>query len=162
MPMRTLPILAFAALLVGCGGGGGDTSFIEGTAGSVSVSFAGGTDYNGGTAALASYTTLNGSAANKVIAIYASNNDRGVEASLVATSAKTGATVDLANANNGSTVVYSDTVGKWSSSSGTITVTARTSASVQITLTNVVLTNVSSTNAKGTVTLNGTMSFTAT
>ena len=38
---------------------------------------------------------------------------------------------------------------------------AHTTASVQITLANVVLTNVSSTKAAGTVTLSGTMTFTA-
>ncbi len=162
--MRTAPLLALAALLVGCGGAGGDTSFIEGTTGAVNVTFTPGDGYNGASTAatpLTSYTSLDGSAASKVITITATNSDRGVEASLVASSAKAGATVDLSNSANGSAIIYSDSVGKWSSTSGTITVTARTTASVQITLANVVLTNLSGTNAAGTVTLNGTMTFNA-
>lgn len=161
--MRTVFLLALAILTVGCGGGGGDTSFIDGNRGSVSIGFAGGADYNGlgGNTPLTAYTTLDGSAARRIVTINATNNNRSVEASLVASNVKEGTVVDLAETANASTVAYRDTVGRWASSSGTLEVTARTNAGVQLTLTNVVLTNVSGTGAAGTVTLNGTLSFVA-
>lgn len=162
--MRTLSVLAFAALLVGCGGSG-DTSFIVGSAGTINLALTAGTNYNGRTDAFASYTSLDGSAAKGVITFYVSNNDRAVQLSYVASSAKTGDSIDLSSASNQSSFVYTDTVNslknQWTATSGTVTVTSRTTAAVQVTLTNVVLTNVSGTSAAGTVTINGTMSFTA-
>ena len=167
--MRRIWPLALTLLLAGCGGGGtGDSSFFEATSGSTAITFAGGTGYNGSTQTFAASTPngLTGSATGRVVTVEATVNDRGLEIALVAPSAKTGTVVDLAG-TTGSSLQYTDSValGKYRAISGTITVTTRTTNSVTLTLTNVVVTTenpITTSGGQGTATLNGTVSIAGT
>ncbi len=160
--MRRFMPLALPLLLLGCGGsGGGDLSFFQGTVGSANVQFTAGTDYNGSSAALTTLTAVDGSASSKTITLTATDNNRAVEVALIAKRTITGTTVDLAG-NSGSSVLYSDPTARWSSTTGTVTVQSSTTSSITLLLTDVVLTPPSGgTAGKGSVTLNGTLSFTA-
>lgn len=159
---RAWPLVALLPLLAGCGGSGGDRSFFTVTTGSVAITFAAGTGYNGNVTTLSALTGISGSATGDVITVEATANDRAVEIALVAPSAKTGAAVDLSG-SSGSGLEYTDSTarGKYHSTSGTVTVTSRTTNSIVLTLTNVVVTseNTSTTSGgQGSATLNGTVS----
>lgn len=164
-----------AILLIGCGGNGsGDRSFIDGTVGTASIQFAGsaatnGDAYNGNATALttAALTGVDGSASVSVITITATANDRAVEAVVVARNVRQGQVISVseggADSLRGSEVVYTDTTGRrYQAISGTLTVQSRSASGVTLRLTNVVCEpNASTGDAKGLVTLNGTLSFNA-
>ena len=158
--MRGAWPLALSLLLLGCGGGGsrGDTSFFEGRNGSIAVAFSEASGFNGNTTALNGFTSFDGSAASKVVTLNATNVNRGVEVVMVSSGLKSGTTVDLADTGGSSSVVYQDAVGRWTATSGTLTLETRTPSSAQVVLKDVVVAN-SSGGAKGTVKLNGTMTI---
>ena len=156
MPRAWSFLLLF--LLVGCGGGGGDTAFIEGRNGSVALNFSEATEFNGNAGALNGYTTLDGSATRKIVTVNATNVNRGVEAVLVKGGLKEGDSVDLAGLAGPSAVAYSETNGRWIATSGTLTLQSRTTTSASLLLTDVVVTG-NSGGATGTVKINGTMTF---
>lgn len=155
---KAWPFIA-ALVLAGCGGGGGGSSFLEGNSGTIAATFTNASGFNGSTATLNSYTTLDGSVNGNSISITVENGARSLETSFLAPSLGAGTTVDLSG-STGSLVVYSDTNGSWTATSGTVQILTHTSTTVVLQFTNVVLTN-SSSGATGSVTLSGTVSFVA-
>ena len=158
--MRAAWPLLLPVLLIGCGGGGsqGDTSFFEGRNGSVAVTFSEASGFNGNTTPLNGYTSFDGSAASKIVTVNATNVNRGVEVVMIASGLKSGKSVDLSGADGSSSVVYQDAVGRWTATSGTLTLDTRTPTSAQITLKDVVVENTSG-GATGTAKLNGTLTL---
>jgi hypothetical protein len=156
--MNKAAILGLAFLLAGCGGSG-TSSLLEGSSGTVGLSFANATNFNGSTADLTSYSALSGSANGNSITISIANGPRSIQTFFFADSVSPGTTVDLSSAT-GSSVVYSDAQGTWNASSGTLRVDSKTPTSVQLTLSNVVLEN-SSGGATGSAVVSGTVAFVA-
>ena len=152
---RALPLLAL--FLAGCGGGGSSSRLLEGNTGTVNVAFSNASSFNGSTAALTSFSTLNGSVNGNSATVAVTSGSRELDTAIVANNLAQGTTIDLSGAT-ATTVVYTDTNGTWAANGGTVTVSQLTSTGMTLTFSNVVLTNASG-GSTGSATISGTVAF---
>nr|ALS92342.1 lipocalin-like domain protein [uncultured bacterium] len=132
---------------------------LEGNTGTVNVAFSNASNFNGNTAALNSFSTLNGSVNGNSATVTVTNGARELDTSIVANNLAQGTTIDLSDAT-ATTVIYTDTNGTWTALDGTVTVSQLTSTGMTLTFNNVVLTNTSG-GSTGSATISGTVTFVA-